>query len=99
MEDVEGHQRLILLLGCYLRVFRPRAAVRRASASAPRTAPRSLGSKLSMRSRVCPTILGIARNGIFPLRKASTATSLAALYTAGATPPAAMAWRAYRIMG
>src|ERR1017187_232008 len=99
VEQVEGHGGCNYLISIYLRISTSRPAIVRASLSAARTAARSVGSKLAIRSRAWPTIFGIARKGIRPLRNASTATSFAALKTAGATPPATMDSRAKRIIG
>src|ERR1019366_3836961 len=101
-EGLEGfglHFYCKILINNHLNRATSRAAPRRASESTPRTALRSEGSKLAVRSRALLTIAGIARKGILPPRKASTAISLAALNTAGAMPPAAMHSLASRIMG
>src|SRR6185436_11327638 len=59
------------------------SAVRRARASAPSTSARDPMGAAGQRSSVSATVSAIPVNGRRPSRKCRTATSLAALYTAG----------------
>ena len=65
----------------------PRLASRRASASASTSSARSRAGAPSAASSVASTTSAIPRNGSRPSRNAATATSLAALKTAGYVPP------------